>query len=142
MNLTSEEPAIDSGLKAVSLLERHSLLTRDITPAASFEGSILLCNDYRHASAPARSESWGVVDVQVDFTCRRQLAATTDRRCERQLEFAISRAAAAIATPFLRFRPTQVRWIQHASSRRSLSRLFRRSLVGGQSINQVQNKST
>ena len=28
----------------------------------------MLCNDYRHASAPARSESWGVVDVQVDFT--------------------------------------------------------------------------
>ena len=28
----------------------------------------LLCNDYRHASAPARSESLGVVDVQVDFT--------------------------------------------------------------------------
>ena len=28
----------------------------------------MLCNDYRHVSAPARSESWGVVDVQVDFT--------------------------------------------------------------------------
>ena len=28
----------------------------------------MLCNDYRHTSAPARSESWGVVDVQVDFT--------------------------------------------------------------------------
>ena len=28
----------------------------------------MLCNDYGHASAPARSESWGVVDVQVDFT--------------------------------------------------------------------------
>ena len=28
----------------------------------------MLCNDYRHASAPARSESWGVDDVQVDFT--------------------------------------------------------------------------
>ena len=35
---------------------------------ASFEESILLCNDYRHASAPARSESWGVVDVQVNIT--------------------------------------------------------------------------
>ena len=35
--------------------------------AASFEGSTLLCNDYRHASPPARSESWGVVDVQADF---------------------------------------------------------------------------
>ena len=47
----SEDPAIDSGLNAVS-----------------FEGSILLYNDYRHASPSARSESWGVVDVQVDFT--------------------------------------------------------------------------
>ena len=28
----------------------------------------MLYNDYRHASPPARSESWGVVDVQVDFT--------------------------------------------------------------------------
>ena len=28
----------------------------------------MLCNDDRHASAPARSESWGVVDEQVDFT--------------------------------------------------------------------------
>ena len=28
----------------------------------------MLCNDERYASAPARSESWGVVDVQVDFT--------------------------------------------------------------------------
>ena len=28
----------------------------------------MLCNDYRHASPPARSESWGMVDVQVDFT--------------------------------------------------------------------------
>ena len=47
-----------------------SLFAHNNTPAASFEGSILLCNDYRHhASAPARSESWGVVvDVQVDFT--------------------------------------------------------------------------
>ena len=62
------DPAIDSGLKAVSLLDRHSLLAHHTAPAASFEGSILLCNDYRHASPPARSESWGVVDVQVDFT--------------------------------------------------------------------------
>ena len=30
--------------------------------------SIVLCNDYRHASPPARSKSWGVVDVPVDFT--------------------------------------------------------------------------
>ena len=28
----------------------------------------MLCHDYRHASAPARSESWGVDDVHVDFT--------------------------------------------------------------------------
>ena len=62
-NLASEDPAIDSGLKAVSLLVAHHTAL-----AASFEGSILLCNDYRHASPPARSESWGVVDVQVDFT--------------------------------------------------------------------------
>ena len=68
LNLASEDPAIDSGLKAVSLLEWHSLLAHHTAPAASFEGSILLCNDYRNASAPARSESWGVVDVQVDFT--------------------------------------------------------------------------
>ena len=32
--------------------------------------------------------------------CRRQLAATTDLRCERQLEFSISRTGAAIATQF------------------------------------------
>ena len=64
-NLASEDPAVDSGLKAISLLERHSLLAHHTAPAASFEGSILLCNDYRHASAPAR---WGVVDVQVDIT--------------------------------------------------------------------------
>ena len=139
----------------------------------------MLCNDYRHASAPARSESWGGVYVQVDFTglaiirphrsspnrvrqctpkvsvaltsldprwgrsiralamrslnnssksmtscgrvglsltshsclapgcylehvkqCRRQLAATTGLRCERQLEFSISRTGAVIATQF------------------------------------------
>ena len=68
MNLASEDPAVDSGLKAVSLLKRHSLLACNTTPAASLEGSILLCNDYRHASPPARSESRGVVDLQVDFT--------------------------------------------------------------------------
>ena len=28
----------------------------------------MLCNVERHASAPARSKSWGVIDVQVDFT--------------------------------------------------------------------------
>ena len=65
--LASEDPAVDLGLKAVSLLERHSLLARN-TPAASLKGSILLFNDYRHASPPARSESRGVVDVQGDFT--------------------------------------------------------------------------
>ena len=138
----------------------------------------MLCNDYRHASPPACSESRGVVDVQVDFTglaiyariaphktgyagvphrsaaltsldprwggggiraielsslnnssksmtscgqvelsltdhsclapycdlvherpCRRQLGAATDQRCEQQLESAISRTGAAIATP-------------------------------------------
>ena len=31
--------------------------------------------------------------------CRRQLGAATDQRCERQLESAISRTGAAIATP-------------------------------------------
>ena len=59
----SEDPAADSGLKAVSLLKQHSLLARNTPLAASSEGSILLCNDERYASAPARSESWGVVDV-------------------------------------------------------------------------------
>ena len=49
LKLVSEDPAVDSGLKAVSLLKRHSLLAYNITPAAS-------------------SESRGVVDVQVDFT--------------------------------------------------------------------------
>ena len=68
MKLASEDPAVDSGLKAVSLLERQSLLARNTSPAASLEKSILLCNDYRHASPPALSESRGVVDVQVDFT--------------------------------------------------------------------------
>ena len=63
----SEDPATDSGLKAVSLLKQHSL-ARNTPLAASSEGSILLCSVERHASAPARSESWGVVDVQVDFT--------------------------------------------------------------------------
>ena len=64
----SEDPATDSGLKAVSLLKQHSLLAPNTPLAASSEGSILLCNVERHASAPVRSESWGVVDVQVDFT--------------------------------------------------------------------------
>ena len=66
--MASEDPAVDSGLKAVCLLKRHSLLACNTTPAVSLEGSIGLCNDYRHASPPARSESRGVVDVQVDFT--------------------------------------------------------------------------
>ena len=64
----SEDPAADSGLKAVSLLKRHSHLARNIPLAASYEGSISLCNVERYGSASARSESWGVVDVQVDFT--------------------------------------------------------------------------
>ena len=68
LKLASEHPALDSGLKAAFLLERHSILACDITSAASLEGSILLCKDYRHASPPARSESRGVVDVEVDFT--------------------------------------------------------------------------
>ena len=68
MKLASDDPAVDSGLKAVSLLKRHGILACNTTPASSLEGSILLCNDYRHASPPARSESRGVVDVQVDFT--------------------------------------------------------------------------
>ena len=63
-----EDPAEHSGLKAVSLLKQDSLLAHNTPLAASSEGSILPCNVERHASAPARSESWGVVDVQVDFT--------------------------------------------------------------------------
>ena len=62
-----EDPAADSGLKAVSLLKQYSLL-RNTPLAASSEGSILLYIIETHASAFARSESWGVVDVQVDFT--------------------------------------------------------------------------
>ena len=65
LKLASKDPAVDSGLEAVSLLERRNTLTRNITPAASLEGSILLV---RQTSPPARSESRGVVDVQVDFT--------------------------------------------------------------------------
>ena len=68
LKLASEDPVVNSGLNAVSLLKRHSLLACNTTPAASLEGSILLFNDYRHASPPAHSESRGVVDVQVDFT--------------------------------------------------------------------------
>ena len=37
LNLASEDPAVDSGLRAVSLLKRHSLLACNITPAASLE---------------------------------------------------------------------------------------------------------
>ena len=55
LNLASEGPAIvDSGLRAVSLLVRHSLLACNITPAARLEGSTYLCNDYRHASLLTR----------------------------------------------------------------------------------------
>ena len=68
MTLASEDPAIDSGLKAVSLLKGHSLFARNTAHAASLKESIMLRNDYGHASATARSESWGVVDVQVDIT--------------------------------------------------------------------------
>ena len=68
LQLASEDPAVNSGMKTVSLLKRHSILACNITPVASLERSILLCNDYSHASPPARSESRGVVDVQVDFT--------------------------------------------------------------------------
>ena len=65
----SEDPAADSGLKGVSLLKQHySLLARNTPLAANSEGSILLCNIERHASASAHSESWGVVDLQVYFT--------------------------------------------------------------------------
>ena len=64
----SEVPAADSGLEAVSLLKQHSLLARNTPLAASSAGSILLCNVESHASTPARSESWGVVDVLVEFT--------------------------------------------------------------------------
>ena len=63
-----EDSVADSRLKAVSLLKQHSLLARNTPLAASSEGSILLCNVEKHASAPVRFESWGVVDVQVDFT--------------------------------------------------------------------------
>ena len=66
--MASEDPAVDSGLKAVSLLKRHSLFAGNTTPAASLEGSILLCNDYRLTSPLARSESRGVVDLQGDFS--------------------------------------------------------------------------
>ena len=68
LTMASEDPAIDSELKAVSLRQSHSIFAHNTAPAASFEGSIMLCNDYRHASAPARSESWGVDEVHVDFT--------------------------------------------------------------------------
>ena len=54
LKLTYEDPAIDSGLKAVALLKWHSLFARNTAPAANFEGSILLCNEYRHAAASAR----------------------------------------------------------------------------------------
>ena len=51
--------------QAVSLLKQHSLLAHYTPIAASSEGSILLCNVERHASAPARFESLDVDDVQV-----------------------------------------------------------------------------
>ena len=39
LNLASEDPAVDSGLrKAVSLLKRHSIIACNITPAARLEG--------------------------------------------------------------------------------------------------------
>ena len=41
----------------------------------------MLCNVERHASAHSRSESWGVVDAQVDFTglVRRPHRSSRDR---------------------------------------------------------------
>ena len=67
MNLASEDPTIDSGLKAVSLLERHSLLACNIIPAASLEGSILLCNDYSSHLPPARSHV-NEIELLQDFS--------------------------------------------------------------------------
>ena len=55
LNLAYEDSAVDSGQKAVFLFKR-------------LEGSILLFNDYRHASPPARSKKGVLIDVQVDFT--------------------------------------------------------------------------
>ena len=46
LNMASEDPTVESRLKAVSLLIRHSILACNTTPAAGLEGSILLCNDY------------------------------------------------------------------------------------------------
>ena len=68
LTLASEDPAINSAPKAVSLIKWHSLFAHNTAPAASFEGSTMLCNDDRHTSAPTRSESWGADDMQVDFT--------------------------------------------------------------------------
>ena len=59
LNLASEDFAIDSGLKAVSLLERHSLPAHHTAQAASFVGSILLCNDYRHLHRHPRAPRAG-----------------------------------------------------------------------------------
>ena len=60
--------------------------------------------------------------------CRRQLGAATDHRSERQLESAISRTGAAIATPSAVSTDSSM-LDQHASSRRSPSGLFRRCLI-------------
>ena len=66
LSIAFEDPAIDSGLKAVSRLEWHSLLAPIIAPAASFEGSFLLCNDYmhthRHPRAP-RAGEWSICEL-------------------------------------------------------------------------------
>ena len=59
--MASEYPGIVSGLNSASILEQPSLLVRNIPPEATFGRSILLYNDYWHASPPARSESRGVI---------------------------------------------------------------------------------
>ena len=58
----------------------------------------MLCNDYRHASAPAHSESWGVVDVHVDIA---GLAVIRPHRSSPEISLYI--AGAAIAPPLVIF---------------------------------------
>ena len=66
--------------------------------------------------------------------CRRQLGAMTDLRCERQLEPAISRTAAAIATSPTT--STNPRMLDSSSSHRSRRRPCRRSLAVPQDVSQ------
>ena len=66
--------------------------------------------------------------------CRRQLGAATNLRCERQLESAISRTGVGGLPLRLRFRPTRVCWIQHASSCRAIPEIP--SCARRRSINQ------